>query len=205
MKCEVPWPMPYSRHMGRPRSWGSHADAVTQIYGSFCIIVAYFLLVIFQVSRRWNEVISHNDWLWKRLCVQQGFVTSKPSNITFTEPCVDCRSKPSSGDCSELPKNNMVLHTNNFSASHNDWNSDFQSEDCQRFFNYKQMFLNYSKSFSKFRDGHWLKVLPVCGHTSRITAIDYHNGYLAIGKQCTLSFKLLVHLGPVLPNFNQRL
>ena len=151
------------------------------------------------MSRRWNEVISGNDRLWKQICTQHGFSTVRhtavsPSKVEFTKPCTDCSVNPSSDDSATSAADSTVSShsesstdtqaTEHSSAVTGDDCSDFQSQSgcCHRFLNYKEIFASHKRIFGNFADGRSLTACVISGFSNRITAIDYHNGYLATGR-----------------------
>ena len=139
------------------------------------------------MSRRWNDVISSNDLLWKQLCSQHGFVTARNTSVTsghieFTEPCSDCNITPSSDDCVQLVTTSRASSCSKSTASApspfagDDNCCDFQSQPS-----YKEVFLSHRRTFCNFSSGQSLTSCPISGFTNRIMAVDYHNGYVATG------------------------
>ena len=148
-------------------------------------------------------MISSNDQLWKRVCSQHGFITTRPTSlllrkVEFTEPCTDCSVKPSSNDCVQLVTDSTTSShpqsclpaTDHFPAASDDQCFDFQSQSkgYQPLFSYKEMFLNHARIFYKFCGEQLLTASVISGYNNRITAIDYHNGYVATGKQYTVYY-----------------
>lgn len=137
----------------------------------------------FQVSRRWNDVISSNDLLWKQICSQHGFVTARstsvvPSPIVLTEPCSDCKIVPSSEQLVTESRASSSQSTASFLPPFaNDDNScDLQSQPS-----FKEVFLSRRRIFHSFSSGQSVNNCVISGYTNRIMAIDYHNGYVATG------------------------
>jgi len=133
-------------------------------------------------------VISGNDQLWKQICRQHGFITAKPasfvpSTVSFTEPCIDCIVNQSSNDHLQLITDSTTTTTEAFTAAGDDHCSDAecQSEGYHCLPSYKKMFLNRRRIFFNFTSTHSLTTSVISGHSDRITAIDYHNGYVATG------------------------
>ena len=144
------------------------------------------------MSKRWNEVISGNDRLWKQISRQHGFVFL-PSKPSITEPCSDCTAKPSPSsvclqhntyencpctDCITKPSSSSDCLQHSTSN-----NCPVPCDDCEvhdPLSSCKVMFLKHKKSFNRFSSGKLLTSI-IAGHSSRITAIDYHNGYIATG------------------------
>jgi len=166
------------------------------------VLLLTVLLVNCQVSRRWNEVISGNNHLWKQICMQHGFMTTKrthtsaaQSNVTFSEPCADCCVKPPSNYCSQLTADSTNLpHPNADSLGTEDFPAAGDNECSEGYLPsvcYKKMFLSHKRIFDNFTSGQLLTTSIISGHSNRVTAIDYHNGYVATGKQqCTTFFIL---------------
>jgi len=147
------------------------------------------------VNRRWNDVISSNNLLWKQICSQHGFVTTRntsvmPRQIVFTEPCSACNITPSSDDCVQLVTNGGASSCSQFTASAP---SPFASDDNYRDFqsqpSHKEVFLSHKRIFHSFSNGQLLTKCIISGYTDRIMAIDYHNGYVATGV-CFFLFEL---------------
>ena len=162
------------------------------------------------MSKRWNEVISSNDRLWKQICTQHRFCTTRHTTVSlnkvkFTEPCTDCNVKPSSDDSAQLVADSTASShsesstraTEHSSAVSGDECSDLQLQSqsacCDRFLNYKEIFLNHKRIFSNFTDGQLLTTCVISGFSNRVTAIDYHNGYLATGKQRAVCCLYCIH------------
>lgn len=135
-------------------------------------------------------MISRNDWLWKGICRQHGFFTTKPassmlSEVNFTETCIDCIVKPSTDDCLRLvtESTSALPPSEDLPATSDDHCSNFECQ-ANRFHpshSYKKMFLSHRRIFSNFTGGQSLNTIILSGYTNRITAIDYHNGYVVTG------------------------
>ena len=143
-------------------------------------------------------MISSNDRLWKQICTQHQFNTARhtavsSNKVEFTEPCTDCSVKSSSDDSVQLVASGTASShsecstqsTEHSSAVSGDEFSDLQSQSacCYRFLNYKKIFVNHKRIFSNFTNGQSLTSCVISGFSNRVTAIDYHHGYLATGKQ----------------------
>jgi len=139
------------------------------------------------VSRSWNDVISSNDLLWKRICSQHGFATTRnasvvPCHIEFAEPCSDCNIMPSSDDRVQLETNVRASSCSQSTASvSSPFASDDDCCDFQSQPSYKEVFLYRRRILHCFVRGQLLSICQISGYTNKITAIDYHNGFIATG------------------------
>ena len=125
------------------------------------------------MSKRWNEVISGNGWLWKQIASQHGFIFL-PSRLSLRECCTDCTTKPSSPtDCLQDSTSKNYPHICDI------------FEGCNPSPSYKEMFLKHKRVFDRFSGGQSVTSI-ISGYSNRVTAIDYHNGYIATGYQHTV-------------------
>ena len=146
--------------------------------------------MLIQVCRRWNDVISGNDWLWKQISREHGFVIPNPSSsmmsrVNVTKSCTKCTMMSASSDDLQLVTENTTasMASEDFPAVTDNCWSDCKcqllgyhpSSNCMK------MFLSCRRVFYNFTSGQSLTTSVIYGHSDRITAIDYHNGYVATG------------------------
>jgi len=116
-----------------------------------------------------------------------------PSN-SFTKSLIDCSEEPCPSDHLETVIDGTTSshsQTTEHSAAATDENcsvtlSDSQSESCRDLLSYKEIFLKHKRIFCEFANGQCLTTSVISGYSNRITAIDYHNGFLATGKKCAV-------------------
>jgi len=117
-------------------------------------------------------VIGGNELLWKRMCSRYGFATDGNASAVPSAVCADCCTQP------------LSLSTEQPSATAD------QSLGSKPHHNYKNMFVDYWKSFADFIGGKSLVSCKISRHSNRVTAIDYHNGYVATGGETVKIFFL---------------
>lgn len=133
-------------------------------------------------------MISSHDWLWRQMCIKLRFTSVLPSKFQFAVPCTDCHVTP-------LANNSLTSVTNFTTDSPPSSQASLQYRDVLDYDHfdvqslskghhesYNKMFLNHRRIFHDFRGGQFVIKDKICDHHNRITAIDYHNGYLATGR-----------------------